>query len=294
MHLVHLPADRPDAPALLISHGWPYTFAEMLPLVDALRGEVHLVVPSLPGFAFSPAPDVPIVETEIARRWHALMTEQLGYRRYLSYGEDVGAWVSDRLAAEHPDAVVGIIASHPSFAARDRDELDDDGRRFFAWLAGEWAGKQGYSQLQSTKPDSLATALNDSPAGLAAWIIERFADWSDGDALEVFGRDRLLTTVMLYWVTGSIGTSFRSYFDETTVDVPPHGPVTVPASVLVQRHEREYPRSMAEASYTDLRSFRVLDRGGHFVAAEAPFDVADAVRGLLAQLPPESLDPRAG
>lgn len=140
-------------------------------------------------------------------------------------------------------------------------------------------GEDGYARLQTRKPDTLAAGLVDSPAGLAAWLVEKFRSWSDcdGDVERRFTKDALLTTVMQYWSTASIGTSFRSYAEGAESPLPV---IEVPASVAVQRHEREYPRAMAERAYADLRSFRHMPSGGHFTAAEEPAAVAGDIRAL--------------
>jgi pimeloyl-ACP methyl ester carboxylesterase len=257
VHFVHRRADRRGRLPLVLSHGWPYTFNEMLPLVDALAGELDVVVPSLPGYVFSSALDTPWSDRTVAELWHTLMTDVLGYDRYLTYGEDVGGGVSDWLAGLHPESVAGIIAPHPSFSARDRDGvvLTAQERSFFVWLKEEVkAGDDAYGAIQSTRPDTLAGALSDSPSGLLAWVAEKFHSWSDG-GLAAFDVARILTPVMLYWVTNSVGTSFRPYAEPGH---ELHPPVTVPAAVIVQRHEHRYPRSLAEKSYLDVRSFHRL------------------------------------
>lgn len=282
-HFVHVPARQPGRLPIVLTHGWPYTFAEMLPLLDALDGELDVVIPSLPGYAWSEPLAGPFSDQAVAERWHALMTGVLGYERYLTYGEDVGAGISDWLAGLHPEAVAGIAATHSSFSARDREgvTLDEPEERYFQWLADRWKTASAYAAMQGTRPDTLAAALTDSPAGLLAWIGEKLAEWSDGDDYSTFGPDNLLTTVALYWFTGSIGTSFLPYSDRK--DTGPHPLVEVPAAVLVQSHEAGYPESLAHKSYLDLRSFATLERGGHFTAFEAPDNVARVILDLEQQ-----------
>ncbi|KQR54075.1 hypothetical protein ASF88_04370 [Leifsonia sp. Leaf336] len=260
---------------IVVTHGWPYSFASMLPLVDALGGELDVVVPSLPGYGFSSVLPTAFSSEAVADRWDALMTTELGYERYLTYGEDVGAGVSDWLAGAHP-AVAGIVASHASFSARSRPgvELDDAERAFLASVAS--AAESGYAHQQGTRPDTLAAALIDSPSGLLAWIAEKIAAWSEGDGLESFDPDDILTNVMVYWITRSIGTSFRPYSESPAGD-DLHPIIEVPASIIVQTHEGAYPRSLAEKSYADIRSFERLSRGGHFTAWENPTAIASAI-----------------
>ena len=287
VHFVHRPSTNPDAVPIILSHGWPYTFVEMLPLADELR-DFHVVVPSLPGYGFSAVPaEGDVTGTTIAETWHALMAE-LGYDRYLTYGEDVGAGASDWLAALHPESVRGIHAAHAGFPPRElRGKLSEVENDFFVWLAGVWSGGDAYSEIQATRPDTLAAALSDSPAGLAAWIVEKFREWSDchGDLESSFSKDQLLTTVMVYWITNSIATSFRPYYDDHRAAPLPR--VTVPAGITVQQHEHRYPRELADRTYSDVRFFHLLERGGHFTAAEAPDLVAADLRLFVATLAAE-------
>ncbi|MCH1882073.1 epoxide hydrolase family protein [Agrococcus sp. ARC_14] len=280
IHFVHVRGGRPGAVPIVLTHGWPYTFAEMLPLAEALRGEVDVVIPSLPGFGWSEPLPEPFTSKAVARRWRSLMVDELGYERFLTYGEDVGTGVSDWLAGAHADAVAGLVATHASFGVRDRGEqLDAAEAAFFDRFDAEGPLAGGYAHQQGSRPDTTATALLDSPVGLLAWVGEKLLEWAGDDGLP---DDTVLTTVMLTWLTGSIGTSFRPYSDRGEA---PHPLVDVPVAVRVQRRERDYPRSLAERSYRDLRSFSVLERGGHFPALETPTEVAAAVLELARAAP---------
>ncbi|MFF2371682.1 epoxide hydrolase family protein [Agromyces sp. NPDC058110] len=291
LHFAHLRSAHADAPALLVMHGWPHTFALQLDFADLLP-DFHVVVASLPGFAFSsPYADGPMSETRIAATMHALMTEVLGYGRYLTYGEDVTANVSDLIAARHPEHVSGIVATHAHFPNGDeRAALTDPAERaFFDGIAAFHETNGAYGHVQSTRPDTLAVALNDSPAGLLAWLVEKLVEWSDtppGDPREVerrIGHDRILTEAMIYWVTQSIGTSFRPYYEGA--DMPaPIPPTSVPAAVFIQRHESTYPESLARRHYLDLREFGRLAEGGHFTAAEVPAELAERMRAFARSL----------
>lgn len=282
IHFARAGEAQPGRLPIVLTHGWPYTFAAMLPLAEALSGELEVVVPSVPGYGFSSPLPGAYGSRAVAERWNTLMTEVLGHDRYLTYGEDVGAEVSDYLAATHPESVAGIVASHASFSARERPgvELDDTERAFLASVAP--AAESGYAHLQGTRPDTLAAALLDSPSGLLAWITEKVAGWSDGTALETFDVDDVLTNTMLYWISRSIGTSFRPYSDNA--GDPLHPLIDAPAAIVIQTHEATYPRSLAEKTYTDIRSFERLEHGGHFTAWEAPEAVAATVLALEAQV----------
>ncbi|MDW4572765.1 epoxide hydrolase [Microbacterium sp. M3] len=291
VHFAHLRSARDDAPALLVMHGWPHTFALQLDFADLLP-DFHVVVPSFPGFAYSTAySDGPMTETRLAATMHALMTEVLGYERYLTYGEDVSANVNDLIAGSYPDAVAGILVTHSHFPAMaERAELTTpDEVAFFARLDA-WGGPHGaYGHVQATRPDTLAAALNDSPAGLLAWLTEKLAEWSDTPdddprAVEtLISRDRILTEAMIYWTTRSIGTSFRPYYEGADQpDAMP--PVVVPASVHIQRHEGDYPESLARRFYRDLRTFDRLEEGGHFAVAEVPDAMAARARAFAREI----------
>ncbi|MET4158476.1 epoxide hydrolase family protein [Agromyces sp. PvR057] len=291
LHFAHLRSDRAGAPALLVMHGWPHTFALQLDFADRLP-DFDVVVASLPGFAFSsPYADGPMSETRIAATMHALMTEVLGYERYLTYGEDVTANVSDLIAASHPEHVAGIMATHAHFPnSAERAALTDpDEVAFFDGIAAFHEEHGAYGHVQSTRPDTLAVALDDSPAGLLAWLVEKLVEWSDtprGDPSAVerrISRGRILTEAMIYWVTHSIGTSFRPYYEGA--DQPdPIPPTSVPAVVYIQRHESTYPETLARRHYLDLRDFGRLDEGGHFTAAEVPDALAQRLRAFATSL----------
>ncbi|WP_448811177.1 epoxide hydrolase family protein [Agromyces bauzanensis] len=291
LHFAHLRSERADAPALLVMHGWPHTFALQLDFADLLP-DFHVVVASMPGFAFSsPYAEGEMSETRIAATMHGLMTDVLGYERYVTYGEDVTANVSDLIAARYPEHVMGIVATHAHFPTQtERAALTDAAEReFFADLAARHEVDGAYGHVQSTRPDTLAAALNDSPAGLLAWLAEKLVEWSDtpaGDPSAVerrISRDRILTEAMIYWVTQSIGSSFRPYFEGA--DQPdPIPPTSVPAAVFIQRHEGTYPESLARSHYQDLRVFDRLDEGGHFTVAEVPDEMAARVRAFVGSL----------
>lgn len=288
LHFAHLRSSTPDAPALLVMHGWPHTFALQLDFADLLP-DLDVVVMSLPGFTFSPALDEPTTEQRLAELGHALMTDVLGYSSYLTYGEDATANVSDLIAATHPEAVAGIVVTHAHFLSQDEREATTDPaeRAFYDRMSAGWYEQAGYAHLQGTRPDTLAAGLNDSPAGLLAWITEKLVEWSDtpaGDPTLVerhISRDRILTEATLYWVTQSIATSFRTYYDGEDAVIPP---VEVPAAVFIQRHEHDNPESVARRFYRDLRVFEVLPEGGHFTVAEVPEAMAERVRRFAREL----------
>lgn len=296
LHVARLPA--PDGVTVTVPviafHGWPYSFIEMLPLAKELAGRTvdlgdgrtlgfEVVVPSLPGYGFSaPLAGRPFTGPVVAELMHALMTETLGHASYLTYGEDVGSTTSDWLAALHPESVVGQFATHAAFpsASRARD-LTAEEQDWLDRHDQEWARGLAYARVQATRPEILATALNDSPVGLAAWIVEKLLAWAgEGDW---WTDDELLTTVSLYWFTQSVGSSFRPYRDHPKQPELPL--IDVPVAVAVQTGERGFPRSYAARAYSDIRSWTELDRGAHFTAWQVPVAVADRIQAFVETLP---------
>lgn len=279
MHVAVSPAAGEGAPVVVLLHGWPYTFVEMLPVADALP-EANLVVPSLPGFAFSAITDDEYVATTpaMADAVHRLVVEQLGFDHYFVYGEDVGAPVAQWLAASRPQSVQGIHDTHAVFMPRS-DLRSEEEREFYRWF--DALGVMGYADRTDARHDTIAASLADSPAGLAAWIVEKFRAWSDcdGNVESRFGKDALLTTVTLYWVTDTFISAYRPHQSGIAgVRMPT---IEVPATVSIQRHEHRYPRSFAERAYRDLRRFSRMPSGGHFTAAEEPQQVANDLRSLM-------------
>ncbi|MHA4946907.1 epoxide hydrolase family protein [Micromonospora sp. SD19] len=295
LHFLHVRAARPaGTPAplpLILSHGWPSSFIEMLPLVDRLTspagGGFDVVVPSLPGFGFSEVPDEPVTRALLARTLHELMTDVLGYERYGAFGGDVGGVVTGWLGALYPEQVAGIHMIHPPFPASfDARPLSAAEQAYLDAEAAYDETDGGYSAIMGTRPDTLAAALADSPAGLAAWIVDKYRDWSDnhGDLANSIDRDTLLTIITLYWVTGTIGSSFRQYadFGHNT----PRPDITVPAALTVSTEPAlaNFPRSIAERACIDIRHWSEPGRGGHFMPLEEPDLLAGEMRKFFTSL----------
>ncbi|MGW6280925.1 epoxide hydrolase family protein [Kribbella sp. NPDC055071] len=290
IHFVHVRSGREDALPLVLAHGWPSLFTEYLPLAERLQDSFDLVIPSLPGHGYSEVSAEPVTREWIAERWHRLMTQVLGYQRYGVVGGDVGGDVVHWMAGLHPGQVVGLHTIHPKASTeggplsaaeqaylhqRDVDEEEVDG---------------GYSHLQATRPDTVAAALLDSPSGLASWIVDKFDAWGDGRIDEAFDRDELLTMLTLYWVTGCIGASFRSYYDYAHNPARPR--VTVPVAVTLSAEDRwiahpssvPYPRELADRSYDDIRFWNEPGKGGHFFALEQTELFATDIRAFFGSL----------
>jgi pimeloyl-ACP methyl ester carboxylesterase len=274
----------------LLAHGWPGSFIEFVDVIERLRDEFHLVVPSLPGYGFS---DPPMTRgwdpMRIAHAFAELMA-RLGYGRYGAQGGDWGSQIATRIGAIDAEHCAAIHLNMPLATRPDEPvELTEAEKADLAAFAAFSRDESGYALEQGTKPQTLGVALNDSPAGLLAWIVEKFRGWSDcdGDPETVFTRDQLLTNVMLYWVTETITSSVRLYWESRMSGIwtKPLDPVTVPTGIA--RYPKEeilrFPRSWVEQIY-NVTYWSVLPRGGHFAAMEQPDLFVDDVRKFFATL----------
>jgi pimeloyl-ACP methyl ester carboxylesterase len=255
---------------LLLTHGWPSCFTEYLPLL-ALLPDFDVVIPSLPGYGFSARPAQTGVNYRfVASRWHRLMTE-LGYTRYGAGGGDFGAGVATFLAIDHPTAVAGIHLTNLELSPDDAPQSDAE-RAYLAFNDSWASAERGYSSIQSTKPQTVGYGLNDSPAGLAAWLLEKWHSWTDTTP----SRDFLCTLLTIYWATQTITPSMRDYWDNRWHRVTPTY-VSTPTAFALFPHETvlegEPPREFAKRLYNVTR-WTVFDRGGHFAPIEHPDLVA--------------------
>lgn len=273
--------EDPDALPLVLTNGWPSTAIELVELARRLStpsrygGDTAdaftVIVPALPGFPFSP--QRPSHEEQTHELWHRLMRDELGFDRYAAHGGDLGAGITSRLAQVHPDELVGIhLLAVAAPLNLDAATLTDAERRHLeavqAWVADEGA----YQHQQQTRPLSLAPGLADSPAGLLAWIIEKYRSWSDcgGELSSRFTDDFLLTQASLYWFTNSIATSFRPYWEFAQGLTTRVETVTVPTALaLFPRDLAQPPRSWVERNY-NLTRYTRMPRGGHFAPHEEP------------------------
>lgn len=303
VHVLHVPARGTAAPMpLVLTHGWPSSFFEFLPLIGPLTDPAghggdaadafDVIIPSLPGFGFSEQlPHGPTEPSRIADLWVEVM-EQLGYRSFGAYGGDIGSHVTNFLGAHHRERVLGVFTHHPNLHPQlhPARPLSSAEQRYLEQRSSDLGGHDdGYAAIQATRPNSLAAGLSDSPAGLAAWLIEKYREWSDcdGDLESSIDRDTLMSIATLYWVTNTIGTSFLPYRDDDAT--PPLPPVTVPAGLILTPEDAGYPREFAARTYTDIRLWRGPERGGHFLALEQPErlvrDLRDFFRLLRASAP---------
>lgn len=295
VHVALRPGKGPRPFPLLLLHGWPGSHFEMIkvagPLADpgAHAGDpadaFDLVIPSLPGHGFSQAPSDPLFGADdCADLLRDLMVDVLGHHRFGAQGGDRGAFVAASLAHRHPDNVAAIHLNLATGIPAPPGERSEAEERWLAEQAHWFAEEGGYSSLQSTRPQTLAFALSDSPVGLAAWIVEKWRAWSDcdGEVLRRFSADELLTNVMLYWVTQTIASSCRLYCENRRggrygLDQV----VKVPTGVAVFPKEiYRAPRRFAEPRF-NLVHWSVQPRGGHFAAFEQPELFVEDVRAFF-------------
>jgi pimeloyl-ACP methyl ester carboxylesterase len=294
IHFLHIRSPHPDAVPLIISHGWPGSVAEFVDIIDPLvdpvshggeeRDAFDLVVPSLPGFGWSgPTTGRGIGPWVTAEMWAELMA-RLGYERYGAQGGDWGALITTNLGRIDPDHVIGIHLNMPSARPdpETMEDLRDDEKEALAAAKYYRDEDSGYFKQQSTRPQTVGYALEDSPAGLAAWIGEKFRTWTDcdGDVYRAVDREALLRNITIYWVTATAHSSARMYYEHV------HHPgeesyVAVPTGVARFPREIFRPsRRWCEKAY-DIRHWTEYARGGHFAAMEVPDLLVQDIRAFF-------------
>lgn len=287
-HRIHaLRAGTRGATPLLLIHGWPDGVVRFLAALPLLAPRFDIVVPSVPGFGFSDHPHELVGPDVVARRFGEMMST-LGFERFAVHGADIGAHIAEQMAMQQPDRVSALhLGNVPSrqFRALPPAERDDAENEWFA-RAHIWDAAEGaYGSMQSTKPQTLAPALTDSPAGLASWILEKFHGWGDTsrDVFDRFTLDDLATNLTIYWATSTAGSAARYYFDaahsrlEDGSVAPPTGFAMFPYDMLGA------PRRTAERWYR-VERWTEMPRGGHFGPWEEPQPWADEVTGFFDQL----------
>jgi pimeloyl-ACP methyl ester carboxylesterase len=288
VHFVHERARSGRGIPLILTNGWPSCFAEFLPLVPWLTDPAahgidgpgfDVVIPSLPGYGFSDRPARTGVTCRYtAGLWHRLM-RGLGYQRYGAHGGDFGAAVTTFMALDDPAPMLGIHLSNLDLApytGPGSRPLSPAEQAYLAQYQRWREDDRGYGAIQSTRPQTVSYGLNDSPAGLAAWVLEKWRGWADsgGDIDATFSRDFLLTVVTLYWATQTIASSMRDYVDNRwlAAELSLADAVTVPTAVAVFHQfidDGTPPREWAERLYS-IRRWTPMPRGGHFPSAEQP------------------------
>ena len=301
IHFIHERGQGSNPFPIILTHGYPDSFCRFTKIIPMLTdpasfgGQAEdafdVIVPDLPGYGFSDKPKKLGAIFHAHDLWERLMVETLGYEKFGAHGGDWGSTVTEQLARSHPDSVVAIHLTDVPFGHifQKPDDPSSAEAKFFK-KNEHWIQKEGaYALIQSTKPQSLAPGLNDSPAGLAAWVIEKFRAWSDcgGNVESRFTKDELLTHVMIYWATESIGTSFLPYYEYSNA-----GPLSwvkegiknwvgsckVPAAfALFAKDISHPPREWAERFF-NVQRWTEMPRGGHFAAMEEPELLAQDLR----------------
>ncbi len=288
IHFIHQRSPEADAIPLIITHGWPGSIAEFTKIIGPLTDPVahggnaedafHVVAPSIPGYGFSDKPRSPGFGPEQIAEVNAALMARLGYERYGIQGGDWGSIISSRHAFNHPEQTIGLHLNmliggpppggDPTDGVPPEELARSQARRSFYTTA-----ESGYSQIQGTKPQTLGYALNDSPAGQAAWIVEKFRAWCDcnGDPESIFTKDEMLTNITIYWVTQTATSSARLYYESSRAPTSgPIGRIEVPTGAAIFPYELFItPRKWAEASY-NITHWTEMPRGGHFAAMEQP------------------------
>jgi pimeloyl-ACP methyl ester carboxylesterase len=303
IHLLHVRSPEPDATPIILTHGWPGSFVEFLDIIGPLTDPAahggdpsdafHVVIPSIPGFGYSEAPTTPGYDVRrVARTWAELM-RQLGYEQYIAQGGDWGMPISLQLGLVDPDHVAGVhvnmLATFPPEDPAAFEGLDEADQGRLAFAMGFEEDGTGWRKLQSTRPQTVAYALTDSPVGQLAWIVEKFQEWTAASKTpeDTADRDRLLTNVMIYWLTATAGSSAQIYYENNHRDADfartwgGPWPLRMPVGVAVLPGDVVRPiRRFAEGILPTLHRWTEFDRGGHFGALELPQELAADVRAF--------------
>ncbi len=294
IHFIHERGKGPNPTPIILTHGWPGSFYEMLKVLPLLTDpESHggkaedafdVVVPSLPGYGFSDRPtERGMTVSRIANMWAQLMTGELGYAHFAAQGGDWGSGVTEQLAVAHADVVLAVHFNNVPFThLYTKVDNPSQDEKTFLTAVGPWQTQEGaYAMIQGSKPQTLGYGLNDSPVGLAGWLVEKFRSWSDcdGSVEKRFTKDELLTMVMIYWVTETINSANRLYY-EATHSAPPS--TTGKSSVLtaIARFPQDIlpaPREWGERWF-NVQQWTAMPRGGHFAALEEPELLVEDIR----------------
>jgi epoxide hydrolase len=291
LHFIHVHSPEPDALALICTHGWPMSVFEYLDLIGPLSDPraydgdptdaFHLVIPSLPGVAFSGPTTGPGWDTQrIARAWVELMA-RLGYERYGAHGNDAGSLISPEVGRQDAERVVAVhvtqLFSFPSGDPAEFADMSEEDKAAIQFLEQfTAAGGLAYNAYQSAQPQTLAYALQDSPAGWLAWVTQLFQRWLE--------PDDILTHASAYWLTSTIGSSIMRYYEDTHANQQPTEPTTTPTGVAIFAEDFQSVRRFAERDHANIISWNHYDRGSHFAPQDAPDLLLDDIRGFFRQL----------
>lgn len=289
IHFVHIPSKRADAEPLLLLHGWPDSFYRFHKVIPLLTDDYHLIIPSLPGYGFSTHNTVG--SSPAADQLAKLMVEELGYKQFLVAAGDRGSLVARALAANRPEAVKAMHLTDADYPTGQEDPktMTKSEQEFAKFVQGWWTTQGAYAAVQSTKPQSIATALNDSPAGLAAWIVSFIDIAADNHDVEaaVGGRDELLTLIMIYWVSETPGPAAQAYFldamEKYSSGAKPVPKAKAPTGFTLFPREAPTPEDWVRRM-TNLVSYQKANKGGHFAALEVPDIYADSLKAFFGSI----------
>lgn len=290
IHFQYIKGKGKNAKPLILTHGWPdsyYRFHKIIPLLTEGEQSFDLVIPSIPGFAFSEK--IALSNEAVADLWKVLMTENLGYEKFYAAGGDVGMGVTKALASKYPEAVAGVHFTDLGYpmGQEDPNTMTEAEKQFAQFVQQWWYSEGAYAMVQSTKPQSVAYGLNDSPVGLAGWILSFVNAGASPELIEraFGGKEELLTNVMIYWITQTISTSVRTYKVDAIAQwgSQPLPKSNVPAGVAVFPREAQFPKEWANR-FVNVVSFTKMKEGGHFAALEVPNVFAEELKGFFYSL----------
>ena len=301
IHFIHEKGKGPNPIPLVMTHGWPGSFFEMHKIVPLLTDpgshggdpsdSFDVVVPSMPGYGFSDAVrERGMHAFKISGLWTKLMTEELGYEKFGAQGGDWGGNVTANLGFAYPEQLIGIhltaLHSPTPYLGPGSRELSEREKALVESKERWSQSESGYSRIQGTKPQTLSYGMNDSPAGMAAWLLEKYRSWSDsgGDIESKYTKDELLTTVMIYWVTETFNSAARLYYETQNNNWVMKKGEQVEAPVGIASFPKEInppPREWAERSFKNIQSWTDMPSGGHFSALEEPELLAEDIKGFF-------------
>jgi len=309
LHYIHQKGEGSNSIPLMLTHGWPDSFVRFLKIIPCLTSadenglSFDVIVPSIPGHGFSDIPEKRGMNTKrIAKLLTHLVTDELGYEKFVAHGGDLGTGITEQIALYHGESSLGIhltdIPYHHILSMKP-DQLNKEEKKYLDSIT-KWQMTEGaYNMIQSTKPQTLSYGLNDSPAGLAAWIVEKFHNWSDchGDIENCFTKDELLTNITIYWETQTINSSFRHY-NEAMKDLVQemYNPLKKINPFDKTGHKTDVPLGVAESKidllpsqeftnkFFNVKQWTKMPKGGHFLAMEQPELLAEDIRKFVMRL----------
>lgn len=295
IHFIYEKGKGTNPIPIILTHGWPDSFLRYKKVIKTLsdpassggnpNDSFDVIVPSIPGFGFSSSPEYSgYNNSRVSELWVKLMTEKLGYAKFAAAGGDMGSGITRYMALNHPELFIGIHLTdigiiRPLLMENDESKLSAI-EIAYKKTAQQWIAQEGgYMSIQSTKPQTLAYGLSDSPVGVAAWILEKFYSWSDckGNLENIFSKDELLTNVMIYWLTNTVGSTANMYY-ENTHSLPPMDKINVPTGLALFHGDVLLPPKEWAEKNLNIIHWSEIPRGGHFTAMEEPTLFTEDIR----------------